>query len=206
MGMSNRLYLGSSGNCRPLSRLGILLLFETPLPSRHSEFRVWGSITKPTTSFTLAPGPSHRMGEGKNIMWTVTQGDARRTRFALGYFRLPPSGRCAGRGEGMRGVLGIQAPGSFHGGALADEAAGSGVGLGFFGSLFPPADFALEVEPAADRFCVFEGLDVVWNPSQDDTFAADNGNVVMDGWLGHQVGWIHPAGTQTATIFPTNTG
>ena len=89
---------------------------------------------------------------------------------------------------------------------LADEAAGSGVGLGFFGSLFPPADFAMEIEPAADRFCFFEGLDVVWNPSQDDTFAADNGNVVMDGWLGYQVGWIHPAGTQTAPIFPTNTG
>ena len=83
---------------------------------------------------------------------------------------------------------------------LCDHAAGAGVVLGvLFAGLFPPADFVVEVAAAANRLCLFVGLELGWYPLEDLAFPTDNWDVAKS-WRRVDQFWIQPAGIPTTTI------
>ena len=83
---------------------------------------------------------------------------------------------------------------------LGNHAADVGVVLWvIFTSLFPPADFVIEVAAAADRLCLFVGLNFGWYPLEDLAFPTDNWDVAKS-WGRVDQFWIQPAGIPTTTI------
>ena len=83
---------------------------------------------------------------------------------------------------------------------LRDHAAGAGVVLGVvFASLFPPANFVMEVAAAADGLCLFERLDFGRYPFEDLSFPTHDGDVAKS-WRRVDQFWIQPASIPTAAI------